>query len=136
MIMDRYCSPQTHQEKKAFITALLEDVAEGAEKNEVVAISNRGNIWYAAVQIAKANETTIRDYAVLLGMPCIIGAVVQTSVENGEFGYKIEEECCGPSYCTAPKRLIAQLSPLNGTGRYALDWRTQCLQQTPLRGRG
>ncbi|NQY81736.1 MAG: hypothetical protein HRT36_01505 [Alphaproteobacteria bacterium] len=66
-------------------------------------ISNGGSVWYVALQIAKATTDKANKYEVETGQPFTVGAVVLTSMRNGEFGYKAFDETCDLCEARAPK---------------------------------
>jgi hypothetical protein len=85
----------------------------------VLAGSMVGSVWYGAVQRQSPS-----------GEVTVFGVVVLTKrTRQGEIGYKVIDEDCGPYEAKAPVRLIQLLRDLApNPNENAREWRTRCLE--------
>lgn len=108
--------PLTPQQIKAEIRA----ICTGPDHHPLV-ISRGGSVFYAAVRFTSPSR--FPDFTPDPETGTVtIGVVILTS--NGSrqgFGYKVMDELAGPHYFTAPKKILALLSPTKHP--YALKWR-------------
>lgn len=123
------------QDHKAAVIALLDRTDPNDHQYKVLHTSQRGNIFYLAVEVTPPDPST---YSYGIYQPhadgtFVMGVVVQTINNNRDgFGYKMTEEGSGPCERAAPLALIQKLSPIDlhpepGTsGAWALEWRTDC----------
>ncbi len=79
----------------------------------VVKKSKAGNVMYLAMGIKRPEQE--ED---------VIGVVILTEYENGEFMYKEMTEESGPSYEKCPNSVLKALTPTNN--EWALIWRKRC----------
>lgn len=123
------------RDHKAAVIALFDNTDPNYPAKKVLHISQRGNIFYLAVQITPIDPATY-DYGIYephADGSFVIGVVVQTINNHRDgFGYKMIEEGSGPCEEAAPVSLIQKLSPIDlypaddTPGARALDWRSRC----------
>ncbi len=95
-----------------------------------IASEQVGDVWYVAVRAEFKDANTGRQWVAERGYTpnqdgsYVFAAVILTSVENGEWGYKDMDETCGPAVHQAPRSILALLSPT--THPFAVDWRARC----------
>lgn len=95
-----------------------------------VLISQKGNVWYAAVRVEPkdgrlpSGRDSTGDYETDATGGYTFAAIFLTSRENGQWGYKSMDETMGPNAAEAPLKLIDLLSPT--TSEWALNWRQSC----------
>ena len=88
------------------------------------------DVWYVAVRAEFKDPVAGRDWVTARGYTpnedgsYVFAAVILTSTEGGEWGYKDMDETCGPVACAAPVAILKLLSAT--TQPYALDWRDRC----------
>lgn len=104
-----------------------------------VHISQKGNVWYAAVRVEQKEgrlppgfEAT-GDYEADASGGYTFAAVFLTCRENGGWGYKSMDETMGPNEAHAPMKLIELLSPT--TSEWARGWRQRCRDNAALASR-
>ena len=104
-----------------------------------VHISQKGNVWYAAVRVEPkegrlpSGLDATGDYETDATGGYTFAAVFLTSRENGEWGYKSMDETMGPNAADAPLKLIDLLSPTTNEGARA--WRQRCRDNAALASR-
>lgn len=95
-----------------------------------IASEQVGDVWYVAVRAEFKDPEVGRAWVEEMGYTpnadgsYVFAAVILTSIENGEWGYKDLDETCGPNASEAPRSILALLSPT--TREWALDWRKRC----------
>lgn len=100
-----------------------------------VHISQKGNVWYAAVrnEITGGTRNGPGDFERDAAGGYTFAAVFLTTRQGGGWGYKDMDETAGPVECEAPAKLLDLLSPT--THEYALDWRQRCRSHAARTGR-
>lgn len=100
-----------------------------------VHISQKGNVWYAAVrnEITGGTSNGPGDFVRDATGGYTFAAVFLTRREGGGWGYKDMDETMGPREAQAPIKLIDLLSPTNS--QWAQDWRQRCRANAALAAR-
>lgn len=116
-------------------------ICSGASETQRIfplAAEQVGDVWYVAVR-AEFNDPEVgrqwareRDYVPNEDGSYVFAAVLSTSIENGEWGYKDMDETCGPNANDAPRSILGLLSAT--THPYAVDWRARCRANLAARG--
>ena len=105
-------------------------------RSHAVHISQKGNVWYAAVRVEPkegrlpSGHDATGDYETDAAGSYTFAAVFLTSREGGKWGYKDMDETMGPREAHAPLKLIDLLSPT--TSQSAQDWRERCRDNAAL----
>lgn len=104
----------------------------------VVKSTMKGSTYYAAVMPLKRPKKdgagkTMEDasgHTIYENIPNvdreIVGVVIRTYVRDGNFGYKIIDETCGPCYYDCPKSILDVLTETDS--KYAIEWRKKCYE--------
>lgn len=95
-------------------------------KNEVLASSFVGSVWYAAVHVIRPSDAGH-------SIDCVTALVylTQGTAQSG-FGYKDMDESMGPVETRCPVKILDMLSPVHNLGageqgaQWATQWRAAC----------
>ena len=100
-----------------------------------VHISQKGNVWYAAVrnEITGGTRNGPGDFERDAAGGYTFAAVFLTTRQGGGWGYKDMDETMGPNEAQAPLKLLDLLSPT--TSEWALKWRQKCRDNAALTSR-
>ena len=129
-VYSRWTSPEDRAAERAEVIRLYTAItAEAPYTAECLMASRVGATWYMAVRLApkpgrRIPERWLAEYARAADGSITYAAVVLTSRQGGEWGYKDLSEGLGPYEAKAPLKLLALLSPLiPDNDRFAADWR-------------
>lgn len=108
-------------------------------RSHAVHISQKGNVWYAAVRVEPkegrlpSGHDATGDYETDAAGSYTFAAVFLTTRQGGGWGYKDMDETMGPNEAQAPLKLLDLLSPT--TSEWALKWRQKCRDNAALKCR-